>query len=463
MLDKKPFFLYNNVKIILKFVRRKVQNNGLNYIDGNRIIDIDSIQKCHGTAVDVFFVNADIFFDGMFIKSNLLLKDNKTFFVNDVPSGATVVDCSGYHILPGFADIHVHLREPGFEYKETIATATAAGLAGGFTMLCSMPNLNPVPDSEQNLNKQLDIIKNTAVCKVYPYGSITVGQNGGELSDLSALAHHCIGFSDDGRGLQSEDMMRRALTAAKKLNRPIVAHCEVGNPGASGVIHDGDYAKRNKIPTISSESEYAMVERDIQLAAELNAQLHICHVSTKESVAIIRSAKEQGVMVTAETAPHYLLLCDEELQDDGRFKMNPPIRSAADRDALIEGIVDGTIDAIATDHAPHSSEEKSKGLLGSAFGIVGLETSFATLYTQLVRCNIITLAQLVNLMSIKPRKIFGLDSGIKDGGIADFCIVNTEKKYVIDPTKFKSKGRATPFAGAEVYGEILYTHSPIQE
>ncbi len=427
------------------------------------IMDIETMHKCHGSAGDVFFVGADIFVDGEFIKASLLLKDGKSFIVKDIPSDAKVVGCNGYHILPGFADIHVHLREPGFEYKETIATATDAALAGGFTMLCSMPNLNPVPDSEQHLLAQLNIIKDSALCKVYPYGSITVGQKGEELSDFTALAPHCLGFSDDGRGLQSEEMMRIALSIAKKHGRPVVAHCEVGNPGASGVIHEGDYARRNGIPTISSESEYEMVRRDVKLAAELNAPLHICHLSTKESVEIIRAAKAQGAPVTAETAPHYLLLCDEDLQDDGRFKMNPPIRSAADRDALIEGILDGTIDAIATDHAPHSAEEKSKGLLGSAFGIVGLETSFATLYTGLVKGGKITLTQLVDLMSIKPRKLLGLDAGIQDGALADFCIVNTEKKYIIDPSTFKSKGRATPFAGSEVFGEILYTHSPKQE
>ncbi len=435
-----------------------MQNNGLNIHSDEEIIDIDSLQKRHGIAVDVFFANADIFLDGRFIKGNLLLKDGKSYITDDVPNNVRVIDCSGHHIFPGFADIHVHLREPGFEYKENIATGTAAGLAGGFTLLCSMPNLNPVPDSMQNLKQQLDIINKTANCNVLPYSSITVGQNGEMLSDFKALAPFCAGFSDDGKGLQSEEMMRRALAVSKSVNKPIVAHCEVGNPGATGVIHDGEFAKQNNLPGISSASEYMMVKRDIELASEFGAALHLCHISTAESVQLIRSAKADGVQVTAETAPHYLLLTDMDIIDEGRFKMNPPIRSAKDRDALIEGIADGTIDAIATDHAPHSAEEKSKGLIGSAFGIVGLETCFATLYTGLVKTGKISLTRLIELMSIRPRQILGLQAGIIDGGIADFCIVNTATCYSVDPSQFKSKGRATPFEGMQVFGDIVYTH-----
>ncbi len=407
---------------------------------------------------DVFFENADIFIDNNFIKGNLLLKNNRCYITNEPPTNIKRIDCSGHHILPGLADVHVHLREPGFEYKETIATGTAAAVAGGYTLLCSMPNLNPVPDSVKNIKIQLDKIAKSALCRVLAYGSITMGQQGEQLADFAELAPHCPGFSDDGKGVQDEEMMRRALLLGKKLNRPIVAHCEVGNPGQFGVIHLGEYAKQNSFSGISSESEYKMVERDIRLAEETGAKLHICHVSTAESVELIRQGKARGVRVTAETAPHYLLMTDMDIKDEGRFKMNPPIRSAADRDALIAGICDGTIDVIATDHAPHSEEEKSKGLLGSAFGIVGLETAFPTLYTGLVRSGKITLSKLVNVMSIRPREIFGIESGIKDGGVADFCVVDTNIKYRINPNDFISKGRASPFEGYEVYSKILHTH-----
>ncbi len=434
----------------------------MNYTDHNISADggfcsIDSSCKRHGHTVDAFFMNAKIFVAGDFIEGNLLQKDGKTFFCDVPPLGVQVIDCTGKYILPGFADLHVHLREPGFDYKETIATGTAAGLAGGYTLLCSMANLIPVPDSEENIKMQLEIIEKTAGCKVIPYAAITVGELGKDLVDMQALAPYCIGFSDDGRGVQSEEMMRSAMVQAKKLNMPIVAHCEVGNPGESGVIHDGEYAKANRLPTISSASEYGMVGRDIRLAYETGAHLHICHVSTAESVDLIRKGKAKGVHVTAETAPHYLLLTDDDLMDEGRFKMNPPIRSARDRDALIEGICDGTIDIIATDHAPHSAEEKSGGLLGSSFGIVGLETSFAKLYTELVMTEIISLTKLVELMAIRPREIFGIKVGITDGGTADFCVIDTEESYIIDSKKFLSKGRATPFDGDKVFGRVLYT------
>ncbi len=455
-----------------------MQNNDVNISNiKNHLgenLSIESSEKCQGIAVDaffakdnniingnetdVFFANAEIFFEGKFTKGNLLLKNNKTYLCDEPPPNVKIIDCNGYHIMPGFADIHVHLREPGFEYKETIATGTAAGLAGGFTLLCCMPNLNPVPDNVKTIKEITDIIEKTACCSVIPYGAITVGQQGENIADLEGLTPFCLGFSDDGKGVQGEEMMRRALNIASKLNRPLVAHCEVGNPGDTGVIHDGKFAKINGFPGISSESEYLMVERDINLSKQTGAALHLCHISTAESVRLIRNAKAQGVRVTAETAPHYLLMTDMDIKDEGRFKMNPPIRSADDRDALIKGISDGTIDAIATDHAPHSAEEKSKGLRGSAFGIVGLETSFATMYTGLVKTGIISLTKLVELMSIQPRRVFGLESGIKNGETADFCIANLNEKYRVDSATFKSKGRATPFDGWEVYGKIVYTH-----
>ncbi len=424
--------------------------------DGGFCID-DSSCKRHGTTVDAFFVNGTVFTDGKFIKTSLLLKDRKTYFTDDVPPETKVVDCTGQYILPGFADMHVHLREPGFEYKETIATGTAAGLAGGYTLLCSMPNLKPVPHGESEIKKQLEIIEKKARCKVLPYASITVDQKGLVLSDMETLAPYCIGFSDDGHGVQDYEMMRKAMEIATRLNKPIVSHCEVGNPGASGVVHAGQYAKRNDLPSISSASEYEMVDRDIRLAATTGAHLHICHVSTAESVRLIRAAKASGVHVTAETAPHYLLLTDEDIKDEGRFKMNPPIRSEFDREELLLGIKDGTIDIIATDHAPHSVEEKSGGLLKSSFGIVGLETAFSVLYTGLVATDIITLTELVNLMAIRPREIFGIKAGIADGNMADFCVIETDTKFIIDSDNFLSKGSATPFDGDEVYGRVLYT------
>ncbi len=434
-----------------------MNNSDLNMITDGGFCTIDSSCKRHGNTVDAFFINATVFTGGEFVKTNLLIKDQRTYFCDDAPSDTEVIDCTGQYILPGLADMHVHLREPGYEYKETIATGTAAGLAGGYTLLCSMPNLNPVPHGKEQLKKQLEIIGKTARCKVLPYASITVDQKGTTLSDMESLAPYCLGFSDDGHGVQNEDTMKKAMEIAARLNKPIVSHCEVGNPGASGVVHDGQYAKRNALPTISSASEYDMVARDIRLAEETGAHLHICHVSTAESVRLIREAKANGVNVTAETAPHYLLLTDEDLKDEGRYKMNPPIRSAFDREELINGIIDGTIDIIATDHAPHSVEEKSGGLRKSSFGIVGLETAFAVLYTGLVRTEIITLTELVNLMAIRPREIFGIKSGITDGGSADFCVVDIDKKYIIDSDKFLSKGSATPFDGDEVYGRVLFT------
>ena len=362
-------------------------------------------------------------------------------------------------LIPGFVDVHVHLREPGFSYKETIGSGTLAAAKGGYTAICSMPNLNPAPDNAENLQKQLDIIEKDAVIKVYPYGSITIGQKGeGSLVDFDAISSLVVGFSDDGRGVQSDELMKQAMINAKKVNKPIVAHCEVNNLLNGGYIHKGEYAKIHNHLGISSESEYLQIKRDIELAKETGCQYHVCHISTKESVELIRQAKKDGCNITCETAPHYLTMCDMDLQEDGRFKMNPPIRSARDRDALIEGIIDGTIDIIATDHAPHSTEEKNKGLKNSLMGVVGIETAFPILYNYLVEKNIISLEKLVELMSVNPRKIFNLDGGqIEVGHKADFAVLDLGSEYTVNPDTFLSKGKATPFDGWKVKGENIMT------
>lgn len=355
--------------------------------------------------------------------------------------------------LPAFADLHVHLREPGFAYKETIASGTSAAAAGGYSDIFAMPNLNPVPDSVEHLEVQKRIIEASALINVHPYCSITVGQRGGgELVDFDALAPLTCGFSDDGRGIQSEETMREAMRRCKAAGSMIVAHCEVESLLCGGYIHDGEYAAAHGHKGICSESEYREVGRDIRLVEETGCPLHICHVSTRESVALIREAKRKGLPVTAETAPHYLLLNDSMLEESGRWKMNPPLRSEADRQALIEGIADGTIDCIATDHAPHSAEEKSKGLAGSAFGIVGLETAFPLLYTYLVERGVITLQRLVELMSEAPRTIMGMEVDNDS-----YTIFDLGDEYVIDPAHFLSKGKATPFEGWKVKGRCLKT------
>ncbi|MEE1010880.1 MAG: dihydroorotase [Acutalibacteraceae bacterium] len=366
----------------------------------------------------------------------------------------TVFEFDNCVVFPGFVDVHVHLREPGFSYKETVESGTKACAHGGYTTVCSMPNLNPVPDNYEHLNEQLELIKNNAVMNVVPYGSITVGQNGEELSDMKAMAPYVCAFSDDGKGVQSEDMMREAMKIAKSLGKMIVAHCEDNSLLRGGYIHDGKYAVEHGHRGICSESEWKPIERDLKLAAETGCAYHVCHISTKESVDLIRNAKAAGVDVTCETAPHYLILSDKDLQEHGRFKMNPPLRDESDRLALIEGICDGTIDMIATDHAPHSAEEKGRGLEKSAMGIVGIETAFALLYTHLVKKNIITLDKLIELMSINPSKRFGFDSSVENG---NFTVFDLESKYEINPDDFLSKGRATPFEGYEVYGECLMT------
>ncbi len=356
-----------------------------------------------------------------------------------------------YVVMPGFCDVHVHFREPGFSHKESIKTGSMAGAHGGYTKVCTMPNLKPVPDTISNLKQQLDIIERDATISVVPYGSITKGQRGDELSDMEDMADYVCAFSDDGRGVQSDDMMRLAMQKAKALDKMIVAHCEVNSLLNGGYIHDGVYAKAHGHKGICSASEYVQVERDLKLAKETGVKYHVCHISTKETVELIRKAKAEGVDVTCETAPHYLVLSDKDLIEDGRFKMNPPLRSESDKRALIEGIVDGTIDMIATDHAPHSKEEKSKGLAGSPFGIVGLETSFSILYTNLVKKGIITFSKLVELMSISPRKRFNFTD---DAGLTVFEIGSS---YVIDESEFLSMGKSTPFSGAKVIGKCLLT------
>lgn len=365
--------------------------------------------------------------------------------------GLSPVISKKYIIVPGLCDVHVHFREPGFSYKETIASGSAAAAHGGYTAVCTMPNLDPVPDSAEHLQVQLDAIKRGAAIKVLPYGAITVGEKGERLADMEAISDKVCAFSDDGKGVQNDEMMREAMTAAKRLGKIIAAHCEDNSLLFDGYIHDGEYAKAHGHRGISSASEYKQIERDLRLAEETGCAYHVCHISTKESVELIRQAKAHGVNVTCETAPHYLVLCDEDMQEDGRFKMNPPLRSLEDKQALIEGIKDGTIDMIATDHAPHSAEEKGRGLEKSLMGVVGLETAFLVLYTELVMKNIITLERLVELMSFKPKERFGIDTN------NDFAVFDISEAYKIDPKDFLSMGRATPFAGREVFGRCLLT------
>lgn len=375
----------------------------------------------------------------------------RAFAEKFLADGGLLSAVENYIIVPGLCDVHVHFREPGFSYKETIASGSAAAAHGGYTAVCTMPNLDPVPDSAEHLQVQLDAIKRGAAIKVLPYGAITVGEKGEKLADMEAMSDKVCAFSDDGKGVQNDEMMREAMTAAKRLGKIIAAHCEDNSLLFGGYIHDGEYARMHGHRGISSASEYKQIERDLRLAEETGCAYHVCHISTKESVELIRQAKAHGVNVTCETAPHYLVLCDEDMQEDGRFKMNPPLRSREDKKALIEGIKDGTIDMIATDHAPHSAEEKGRGLEKSLMGVVGLETAFPVLYTELVMKNIITLDRLVELMSFKPKERFGIDTN------NDFAVFDISEAYKIDPENFLSMGRATPFAGREVFGRCLLT------
>ncbi len=383
------------------------------------------------------------------IKNFTKLQFDEAFTSNLV--SAFGVDKNNIAILPGFCDVHVHFREPGFSYKETIKTGSMAGAHGGYTAVCTMPNLNPVPDSIESINKQIEIINKDAVINVYPYASITVGQRGETLADLEGMKDLCIAYSDDGRGVQNESMMREAMLRAKALGKMIVAHCEVDSLLLGGYIHDGLYCALNDMQGICSRSEWEQIARDIRLAKETGCAYHVCHISTKESVALIRKAKKEGVNITCETAPHYLVFNDMDLEDDGRFKMNPPIRDESDRLALIEGIKDGTIDMIATDHAPHSLEEKSQGLKGSRMGVVGLECAFSIMYTHFVKAGIITMERLLDLMCYNPKKRFNIEDK------ESYTVFDLDRKQKINPEEFLSMGKKTPFENCEAYGKCLLT------
>ena len=371
--------------------------------------------------------------------------------------GDKIVDCRGRWVSAGLVDLHVHLREPGFSSKETIATGTAAAAHGGFTTVCAMPNLEPAPDSLENLRRETAIIERDAVVKVLPYATITRRRAGREIVDFAALKPYVAAFSDDGSGVQDDDMMLAAMRAAAANDCIIAAHCEVNSLLHGGYIHDGAYAAAHGHKGISSESEWRQIERDIRLAEQTGCRYHVCHISTKESVALIRDAKRSGVRITCETGPHYLTMCDADLREEGRFKMNPPIRSAADRDALIGGVQDGTIDVIATDHAPHTAEEKSRGLAGSAMGVAGLETSFAVIYTKLVMAGIISPERMIELMAEAPRRIFALGGGLAAGEKADIAVFDLDNEFTVDPATFLSKGRSTPFEGWRLHGQTILT------
>ncbi len=389
------------------------------------------------------------------INENLMCSDKITqadmgilsSFSNSLPASEQYIS------LLGFCDVHVHFREPGFSYKGTVAAGSRASARGGYTAVFTMPNLNPVPDTLESINKQIAIIERDAVIDVYPYAAITKGQLGEELSDMEQLAPVSIAFSDDGKGVQSSDMMEAAMIRAKKLGKMIVAHCEDNSLLHGGYIHDGDYAKAHGHKGICSESEWGPIARDIELVRKTGCAYHVCHISTKESVEIIRRAKADGLDVTCETAPHYLILDDSCLKEDGRFKMNPPLRSKEDREALVEGILDGTIDMIATDHAPHSKDDKSKGLAGSAFGVVGIETAFPAMYTYFVKTGLMTLERLEELLAVNPRLRFGLP--LSEAG---FSVWKLDEKFKVDPEEFLSLGRATPFTDMELYGRNVLTY-----
>lgn len=403
--------------------------------------------------------NASVYIDSKFQKVDISVSDGYISCLSSFSdiAGTRIFDFNNFYIFPGFVDVHVHLREPGFLYKETIKTGTMAAASSGYTAVCSMPNLNPVPDSAENMRFQTDAIAKDAVINVHSYASITRGEHGKELVNFDELREHCIAFSDDGKGVQSEKMMKEAMQLAKKHGKIIAAHCEDESLLKGGYIHDGEYAACHGHRGIPSASEYRQVERDLALVAETGSKYHVCHVSTKESVALIRKAKKEGLDVTCETAPHYLVLNDMDIKEDGKYKMNPPLRSEADRLALIEGICDGTIDMIATDHAPHSYEEKSKGLKDSLMGVSGIEAAFPVLYTALVREKIISLEKLIALMHDNPGKRFGISNPIKEGESANLTVFNLDECYSIDSQTFISKGKSTPFDGLNVYGKCKMT------
>ena len=401
---------------------------------------------------------AEVYTDGGFVRRDISICDGKISF--DITGAFDVSEnIEGFVVIPGFADVHVHLREPGFSYKETIRTGTMAAARGGYSAVCAMPNLKPVPSTRESLSQEIDIIERYAVVRVYPYGAITMDQSGrGELSDMEEMADNVIAFSDDGKGVQTAELMEEAMKRAAKLGKLIVAHCEDESElKKGGCIHDGRFAREHGYIGINSASEWKQVKRDIELAERTGASYHVCHVSTKESVRLIREAKKRGVHITCETGPHYLIYTDMDLKESGAWKMNPPIRSAEDRAELIRGIQDGTIDCIITDHAPHSMEEKSKGLDDSAFGITGLETSLSTVYSYLVRPGIISFGRMLELMSAAPRRIFGLEgpgASLSEGDRADIAILDLSHSHRIDASAFYSMGRSTLFDGTEVYGEV---------
>lgn len=403
-----------------------------------------------------------VFRKGTAQKLSVLVEDGRIVSLspNTPPvSGARVIELKNGTLFPGFVDVHVHLREPGFSYKETIAAGTRAAAHGGFTAVCPMPNLKPVPDSLENLQPQLDLIRRDGAVHVYPYGAITVGEKGEALADLEGLAPHVVAFSDDGKGVQTQETMRQAMLRAKALRKLIVAHCEDESLVGGGYIHDGAYARAHGHRGNPSASEWKQVERDLKLVEETGCAYHVCHVSTKESVELIRQAKARGLDVTCETAPHYLVFNDTMLQEEGRFKMNPPIRSEADRQALLAGIQDGTVDMIATDHAPHAPEEKAGGLEKSLNGIVGLETAFPVLYTHLVRPGILSLETLIDLMHTNPARRFGIGAPLEEGAPADLTVFDLDAQYTIRPEDFLSRGKSSPFAGERVFGKCLLTLS----
>ena len=406
------------------------------------------LMKSANVYIDNSFSSVDLFIDG-----GSIVSIGQDLTVSD----ATVISANGLTVFPGFTDVHVHLREPGFSYKETVASGTLAAAKGGYTSVCTMPNLKPCPDSVEHLKQQLDIINSNAKIHVYPFGTITVGENGQTLSDMEGMAKDVIGFSDDGRGVQNKDMMLSAMEKAKKLNKIISAHCEDNSLLFGGYIHDGEYARLHGHKGICSESEWGPIKRDIELVKKNGCKYHVCHISTKESVELIRQAKRDGVDITCETGPHYLTMNDMMLEEDGRFKMNPPLRSEEDRLALVEGIKDGTIDLIATDHAPHSAEEKSKGLEKSAMGVVGLETAFAVCYTKLVKKGIITLEKLIQLLNTNAIQRFGIGTEIKVGAPADLTVFNLNEKFTVKKEDFVSMGKASPFEGEELYGRCKMT------
>ncbi len=402
--------------------------------------------------------DAKVYIDGKFSKQDVYIADGKLFLeYTPIVSNATVFSFKNKYIFPGFTDVHVHLREPGFSYKETIMSGTKAAAHGGYTTVCSMPNLNPAPHSAENLEVQLEAIRKDSCIDVVPFGTITENSLGEKLSYMQAMAENVAGFSDDGKGVQDEAMMLDAMNKAKSLNKIISAHCEDNSLLNGGYIHDGEYARLHNHKGICSESEWKPIERDLELARKTGCKYHVCHISTKESVELIRQAKKQGIDVSSETAPHYLVFSDKDLEEDGRFKMNPPIRSEEDRLALIKGIQDGTIDMIATDHAPHSDEEKSKGLKDSLMGVVGIETAFSVLYTNLVKPGIITLEKLISLLSTNPNKRFEFNKEIKNNAVADITVFDLDEEYEIKTEDFLSKGKSSPFTGQKVFGKCLLT------